>query len=190
MFLDDIADAVKDTVKTVGEGVGKIGSTAFNTVLSPTESFAMGGLGAAASTVANVFGGVELFEKGIGGLDSIGHSNLPLAGLAGSLLGFEANVVKNGTAGNTPLELVQNFSGSVSKGEAFGNEISPFPKNEPDHRAELEQEKAKYNTMQEKEAEKQAREEANARANRTEDAHEKTQSSKVSRTNRARARFI
>ncbi len=198
MFLDDIADAVKDTAKTVGEGVGKIGSVAFNTVLSPTESFAMGGLGAAASTVANVFGGVELFESGIKSVDGIGHSNLPLAGILGTALGVGANIAEHGSIGNNPLDLVKTFSGAASKGEAFGNEVFPFPdaSSRDQQAAQLEADKAKANAMKEKEAIKQAREEENAESSKNEDLHPasdarlKGKTPPSSKVNRAMARWI
>lgn len=91
MFLDDIGDAIVDTVKTVGEGVGNVAKEAFSTVLSPAESILMGGLGTAASTVSSVFGGVDIFDSALDGAKAIGSGVL---GAAGTVLSLEMSLAK------------------------------------------------------------------------------------------------
>ncbi|MBX9573956.1 MAG: hypothetical protein K2X77_33985 [Candidatus Obscuribacterales bacterium] len=63
-FLDDIGDAISDVTSAVGDGVSTLASEAYSTVLSPTESFAMKGLGAAGSAVSNLFGDLEITDIG------------------------------------------------------------------------------------------------------------------------------
>lgn len=63
-FFDDIGDAIGDVASTVGEGVSALASEAYSTVLSPTESFAMKGLGAAGSAVSNLFGDLDITDIG------------------------------------------------------------------------------------------------------------------------------
>lgn len=65
-FFDDLGDAVKDVVSTVGDAGGAV-TEAFSTVLSPVEEFSMKGLGAAASTVSDLFGHVDIMDvcKGV-----------------------------------------------------------------------------------------------------------------------------
>ena len=61
-FFDDIGDAVGDVASAVGEGVSTLASEAYSTVLSPTDSFAMKGLGAAGSAVSSLFGDLEITD--------------------------------------------------------------------------------------------------------------------------------
>lgn len=61
-FLDDIGDAVKDVASTVGDGIGSLAEDAYSTVLSPAQEFAMKGLGAAGSTVLDVFGDLDITD--------------------------------------------------------------------------------------------------------------------------------
>lgn len=61
-FFDDIGDAIGDVASTVGEGVSTLASEAYSTVLSPSESFAMKGLGAAGSAVSDLFGDLDITD--------------------------------------------------------------------------------------------------------------------------------
>lgn len=63
-FFDDIGDAIGDVASAVGEGVSTLASEAYSTVLSPSESFAMKGLGAAGSAVSELFGDLDLTDIG------------------------------------------------------------------------------------------------------------------------------
>ncbi len=63
-LLDDLGDAVKDVASTVGDGIGSLAEDAYSTVLSPAQEFAMKGLGAAGSTVLDVFGDLDITDIG------------------------------------------------------------------------------------------------------------------------------
>jgi len=107
MFLDDIADTVKDAASTVG----KAGLEVAGLALSPMQSITMKGLGAAMSTVTEVFGNVDLF-------DSVAQGNLPTefldgaASLSGKVLG------DNGAAGGFAADIAKVFTGGDVKAGA------------------------------------------------------------------------
>lgn len=89
-FFDDLGDAVKDVVSTVGEGAGTV-TEALGSVLSPAEEFTMKGLGAATSTVSELFGHVDIMDvcKGMASVADV--TLLPL-------LTMETAVAREGAA--------------------------------------------------------------------------------------------
>ncbi len=80
-FFDDIGDAIGDVASTVGEGVSTLATEAYSTVLSPSESFAMKGLGVAGSAVSELFGDLDITDVGekVGDIGQFAAS--PAAGL-------------------------------------------------------------------------------------------------------------
>lgn len=107
MFLDDIVDTVKDAASTVG----KVGLEVAGVALSPMESITMQGLGAAMSTVKDVFGDVDLF-------DSVSKGGLPTEFLDGAA-SFSGKILgDNGAAGGFAADIAKVFTGSDSNAAA------------------------------------------------------------------------
>lgn len=94
-FFDDIGDAVGDVAKTVGEGVSSLASEAYSTVLSPTESFAMKGLGAAGSAVSNLFGDLDITDIGEAVGDVGRFAAFPVIGIPSIASEALGNVIKD-----------------------------------------------------------------------------------------------
>ncbi len=94
-FLDDIGDAVKDVAGTIGDGAGAV-TEAFSTVLSPVEEFSMKGLGAAASTVTELFGDIEIMDvcKGMASVANV--TLIPLLTMEGAVAREAASNVLDG----------------------------------------------------------------------------------------------
>ena len=80
-FFDDIGDAIGDVASVVGEGASALASEAYSTVLSPSESFVMKGLGSAGSAVTDLFGDLDITDIGdvVGDVGKI--AAFPLAGM-------------------------------------------------------------------------------------------------------------
>jgi len=126
-------------------------------------------LGAAVSTVSNVFGGVELFDNLVGGVGKITDSQTPLVGIGATLLSLEATFAKGGFAGNGPLDLVKNFSGSVSNGEAMDEFLHPAAQHAQEDKQSM-REQIKEEKAREQQAEKARRETENEQSNKLENS--------------------
>ena len=114
MFLDDIADAVKDVASTVADGVGAVAKEAYSTVLSPAESIAMKGLGGAASTVSGLFGNVDLFDSALDGAKGIAGLGLGIASpLLTAELGMAKGIIGGGARGGN--DILKLFGGEHSQ---------------------------------------------------------------------------
>lgn len=84
-FLDDIGDAVGDVTSAVGDGVSTLASEAYSSVLSPSASFAMKGLGAAGSAVSDLFGDLEITDIGEAIGDVGQFAAFPVVGMPAAL---------------------------------------------------------------------------------------------------------
>ena len=85
-FFDDIGDAIGDVASAVGDGVSTLATEAYSTVLSPTDSFMMKGLGAAGSAVSGLFGDLELTDIGSAVTDVAQFAALGPMGVASDAL--------------------------------------------------------------------------------------------------------
>lgn len=123
-FLDDIGDAVKDVASTVGDGIGSLAEDAFSTVLSPAQDFAMKGLGAAGSTVASIFGDLEITDIG-DALGTVGELALPVMGVQ---LALAREIAGNVLDKNPALSIME---GKIPGERAIMNSITEKAKSGP-----------------------------------------------------------
>ncbi len=114
-FFDDIGDAIGDVASTVGEGVSTLASEAYSTVLSPSESFAMKGLGVAGSAVSDLFGDLDITDFGEAVSDVGQFAAFPVMGMPAVAREALSDVIKNSSLpglfeNNSIAEILNNNS--------------------------------------------------------------------------------